>query len=692
MPPNWRATYIPSNEKSPLGQRWPFVSLTSLFNPSRCRSNYELLPYNIANPQTQISYRLVRCNQRQRKRGVRDSEARPHSRTSWIFLCRVLKIDLAACVTTFSRLHLSMCGLVAPQFLCLIVSKSVHTFTVSLLFTAFVTRSRNYQLFSFMASRWTQKARVFPPSLEIEKKNHQVTSSAIMSVTETQQRPTATCIDEEPTIAIPSLSGANPRSSLLMSLSGPCAQDVATPRAFKKTKDDIRYYFRPTPKEDIRVYFRPISKLMPDRPRAPRGRTVSTPGKPKVRSRRVSPTGRASPSPGPEVPPKAKERTLGQKNRDIFLSKQREIKSNNGPGRANQNGSTALPGFDPNLATHSAAPPTTPLSPRITEVVDSSLMPSPLRNKSDVAAESAPEYDDRADKQRHHAPPSIQAVIKYQQSIPEEYQQTLLPQKPNSIYGTLPPLPVRLQRNNSQPNPHSPRLVRHRRQDTPYSPNDVGRDSALDSPELPEPESATSDPLDRSSSYASSDVLPTPVALEEWASEQRRIAHGQPAMIQRGATSTADNDNDKDKTLKKTKSTETRLFRSRKSKVEKKDKGKSGMKEKFDVTQSVYRPQASRSLPREPQHPGMNRDMATLPPSPEIVRPSFTTMSSEIDDHLRSSDSMSDKMVVTDPQLIRVQADQNPSMTMGTKTKKPNKLLRMLESYSKNMEGLQMVQ
>ena len=544
-----------------------------------------------------------------------------------------------------------------------------------------------------MASRGTQKARKAPQTDGSNFRDHQACSIANMSATETQQHPLVAYMDEEVTISIPALNDVNPRNSILLPMSSYPGQSMSSPRALRKTKDDIRYYFRPMPKEDIRVYFRPISRLMPDRPRMPRARTVTSAGKPKVRSRRVSPAGRASPSPGPEVPPKAKERTSGQKNRDIFLSKQRELKHRSSPGQTNQDGSAALPGFDPTLVDHSTLPASHPLSPRIIEVVDSSLMPSPLRNKSDVAAESAPEYDDRADDEKYTDAPFSQPVARYQQSVVQGYQQAPLPSKPDSVYGTLPPLPVRLQRNNSQPTPHSPKLIRHRRQDTPYSPNDVGKDCALDSPEPLDRERGAADPLGRSFSYASSDVLPTPVALEEWASEQRRIAHGQPAMIQRGPSPTAaDNadSNDKDKTLKKTKSTETRLFRSRKSKAEKKDKERSEKKEKLDHSQSIYRSQASRSAPQESQHPSARWDTATLPPSPEVVRPAFLTLHSDGD--INTSDSMSDKMVVTDPQLMRTQTDQSSAMAIAAKAKKPNKFLRMLEAYSKQVEGLQMVQ
>ena len=55
------------------------------------------------------------------------------------------------------------------------------------------------------------------------------------------------------------------------------------------------------------------------------------------------------------------------------------------------------------------------------------------------------------------------------------------------------------------------------------------------------------------------------------------------------------------------------------------------------------------------------------------------------------SDSGSDKMVV-DPQLARAHSDQSSMMATTAKAKKQNKLLRMLEAYSKNVEGLQMVQ
>ena len=549
--------------------------------------------------------------------------------------------------------------------------------------------SSPHRLHSTMAVRRTQKARRSPPFTEFRTHNPQISSSANMSAIETQMQPLAIVAGVEATVAIQS-SENNRRRSILMPLSGSSGQDVATPRTLRKTKDDIRYYFRPTPKEDIRIYFRPMSKSLTDRSRTPRARAVTSPGKPKVRSRRVSPNGRASPLPGPEVPPKAKERTSGQKNRDIFLPKQRETKSNSQPARTNQNGSTALPGFNPDLAAHSTVPPTTPLSPRITEVVDSSLMPSPLRNKTDVAAESAPEYDDRTDKERYCAPLPSQPITEYQ-----EHQSAPPSQKPDSIYGTLPPLPVHVRRNNSQPNPHSPRLVRHRRQDTPYSPNDVGRDSALDDSELRGQEAATSDAVGRSSSYASSDVLPTPVALEEWASEQRRIAHGQPAIVRREASTTAvtTDNKDKDKGLKKTKSTETRLFRSRKGKAEKKEKEKLATKEKTEQSHSAYRHQAPPPVPQESHHPGTRWDVATLPPSPEMVRPPITSISSDMTNNPSSIDSMSDKIVVMAPQLTRAQTDQGSiATTTVAKAKKPNKLLKMLESYSNTVSGMQMVQ
>ena len=529
---------------------------------------------------------------------------------------------------------------------------------------------------------------------------------SVMSVTETQQRRLANCLDDEPTVSIVPLTEASSRSSVLIPVPGSLGKDLPTPRTPKKTKDDIRYYFRPVPREDIRIYFRPVSRLMVERPRVPRTRTVPNVGKPKVSSRRVSPSGEAPSPSGPEVPPKAKARSSGQKNRDIFIAKQQN-KIQSEPGRTNQNGSAALPGFDPVLANNGNIPPSSPLSPRITEVVDSSLLPSPLRSKSEAAAESAPEYDDRAERQKQPTAQERQPIQEFQQSIVQEYQQTTLPYKPNSIYGTLPPLPVRLQRNNSQPTPQSPKIVRHRRQDTPYSPNDVGKTSAFDSPELPGETPSIPDQVGRTSVYASSDALPTPIALEIWASEQRRIAHGQPATTQKEksvAASNTDNIKDRDKTLKKTKSVETRLFRSRRGKSEKKGKEKTDKKDELDSkdphkahngkplqqSQLTSRPQASRLVSQD-HHAATRWDVATLPPSPEIVRPSVTATRSDMNNNPRS-DSVSDKMVV-DPQLTRAYTDESSTTTtVAVKAKKQNVVARLWDGYLKNVEGLQMVQ
>ena len=532
-----------------------------------------------------------------------------------------------------------------------------------------------------------------------------------MSVTETQQRHLADFINDEPTVAIPSLNEASRRSSLLIPAPSTLDEDSPTLRTPKKTKDDIRYYFRPVPKEDIRIYFRPVSRLMGDRPRVSRTRTVPHVGKSKGRSRRSSPNGEPPSPPGPEVPPKAKARTSGQKNREIFLNKH-QSQNQRAPGRTDQNGSAALPGFDPILANNGNIPPGSPLSPRITEVVDSSLLPSPLRKKSEAAAESAPEHDDRMDKFKQLSSQDHRPNQEYQLSIMQEYQQTTLPYKPNSIYGTLPPLPIRLQRNNSQPTLQSPKMVRHRRKDTPYSPNDVGLVSVIDSPELVGEARAVSDGVERTSAYASSDALPTPVALEMWASEQRRIANGQLATGPKGvfvAANKANSSKDKDKILKKAMSVEAKFFRSRRGKGEKKEKEKEKLDKKDKVkfhgnaktydslhnqhSQPAKPPQTSRPAP-ENHHPGTRWDVAAVSSSPAVARPLISTRRSDMNDKPRS-DSVSDKIVV-DPQLTRAHSDErstaSSTATTAVKAKKPNPIARGWRAYLKNVEGLQMVQ
>lgn len=417
-------------------------------------------------------------------------------------------------------------------------------------------------------------------------------------------------------------------------------------------------------------------------------------GKVQVRSQKMSSTDLASS--GPEVPPKAKGRTSGQKNRGPSLVKQ-QLKQTGDLGQANQNGSTALPGFDPVWTNDRRSSSSEPLSPRITEVVDSSLLPPPLRSKYKSAAKSALCYADCTDKQKYQPALEVQPAVEYQQSIVHQYQQTTSAAQPNSIYGTLPPLPIRMQSNDSQPAYQSPRLTYHRRQDTPYSPDDVGKSSTVNSPGMPTRDLSALDKVIHTSPYASSDVLPTPVALEEWASEQRRIAHGQPAAIQVKKSLDVDKAKEKEKTLKKTKSLDTKFFRSRKGKSEQKEKTapREALKDPDsnpNASQATSRPQTSRLISQQMHHPGIRWDAGSFPPSPELVRPAIASAKSDMNDNPRS-DSVSDKMVV-DPQLRRAHSDQSSIVTTTTteKFKKPSKILRWMEAYSKNVEGLQMVQ
>lgn len=513
-----------------------------------------------------------------------------------------------------------------------------------------------------------------------------------MTITEMQHSDLVTSIEVGRTPVILGSPNTSPRSSVAIPGLESLNRDPRAPRTTWKTKDDIRYYFRPLPREDIRVYFRPVSRVMTDRPRSIKPKVVPSAGKTKVQLRRTSPSGLSPSSPGPEVPPKAKARISGQKNRDIFITKQ-QLKRNSVPGQTNQNGSVALPGFNPVWTSDPTTASSTPLSPRITEVVDSSLIPSPLRNKLEVAAESAPEFDDRTENQKRLPGREIQPIPENQQSIVQEHQQTTLPFKPDSVYGTLPPLPIRLQRNNSQPAAQSPKVMRHRRQDTPYSPNDVGKSSAFNSPPLPTRAPSVSDVTGRTSAYASSECLSTPISLEEWASERRRIAHGQPAAPHITKAVNLDKAKEKDKTLKKTKSMETRFFRSRKLKG-----GKKEVKEIIDISASkpvTSQPTAAHQQPpllatQDQYHPGNRWDVGSLAPSPEFVRPGLGATRSDMDNNPRS-DSSNEKIVVAPP-LVRASSDQSSIVTATTKARKPNKLLRMLEAYSKNVEGLQMVQ
>ena len=490
------------------------------------------------------------------------------------------------------------------------------------------------------------------------------------SQTQTMSRPRShlvDCVDKRASVTVERASlEASPR----MSISPPSVRISS-----KKPKDDIRYYFRPvqSPREDIRTYFRPVhrgSRIILDRPRPPKSRTVlprpqyefSLPPSPKA----------------PKVPPKAKAKSSGEKNRNIFQAKQRQM---NLPGQTAAQSNSALPGFDPVWTEDGNNPSQGPTSPRIIEVVDRSLMPRPLRTDSTRTSPTALEDDNPLHMREH-----LQASEQYQHTQ-EEYQQTTLTFKPDSVYGTLPPLPVQLARNN-QPTPHSPKLQGHRRQDTPYSPDAVGRTSV----------------------YASSEVLPAPSALEAWASERRRIAHGQPAtakdkvqpcpekeMVQTTFANSANVQTtlakDKDKTLKKTKSVETKLFRSpKKSKAEKNER----KEQKAQLRRETSEPSkciGPSSLPFRPpltsedlHHPGTRWDVSSLPPSPEMVRPGMPVRA--------RSDSGSDKMVVSE--LTRQHTDDSSLLTLSStvtvKSKKPNKFIRMLEAYSKNVEGLQMVQ
>ena len=60
------------------------------------------------------------------------------------------------------------------------------------------------------------------------------------------------------------------------------------------------------------------------------------------------------------------------------------------------------------------------------------------------------------------------------------------------------------------------------------------------------------------------------------------------------------------------------------------------------------------------------------------------------------SDTVSDKMVVVDPQLTRAYTDASSTTTTTTTTtvmtKAKKKAAMMLKAYTKNVEGLQMVQ
>ena len=172
---------------------------------------------------------------------------------------------------------------------------------------------------------------------------------------------------------------------------------------------DIRLYFQPVVKRDrsdIRSYFTPATEKTPhDNKSSKSSRPPTDQAEQHARtitSKLLSEEDEIRSS-QPSTSP-SKDATSGQRNRAIFERNKRNAEEEQ--RLFNQNSASALPGFDPVIRARESDSPISPFIPRITNVIDHSLVPKPLSPRSSIARSKASQQTYKAYSPSLHATPA----------------------------------------------------------------------------------------------------------------------------------------------------------------------------------------------------------------------------------------------------------------------------------------------
>lgn len=412
---------------------------------------------------------------------------------------------------------------------------------------------------------------------------------------------------------------------------------------------DIRCYFRPSPKEDIRIYFKPV--LGPERPIHTYRPKLSvavptTKANPNTsqRSGRLASRTRRSAS--------LKLKTAEQKDRDMRDAKQ-PMGTLKGPRREHAWPAT-VQGWHPTWADQGLHALAAPISPRVLEVVDSTLLPGPLKPMDSV----------------RHSPASSGGDTLVNGRI-ESYSHD------NSVYGTLPALPIRLAKPDNF--------------NVASSPVNLGEKFYIGG-----------DGINPASAYASSEALPTesrpsgPSALQLWAQEQRRLApkkvHNAPKSFPKRSRSVFRTGKNSDAAIDTTRKL---LERHRQEDCQFQPLQALQIELYADFLLVMHMTPSKTNELLLQYSPAESAAGETVANARGYTQSPASRQAAMVVRAASSETLRQGKMVMTELPLSVALASATATATEKTKAqkkKKRGKLIRIMEAYSKNVEGIQMIQ